>query len=214
MEYVDGTTLREHLHQRPQLTIEAKLRLIVGIARGLEYAHCCGIIHRDIKPENILIAADFTLKLRILDWLKYSDFDKKLTQTGEIIGTPKYMAPEQLQGQRKLDAGVDIYSLASCLYEMTTGTAPYLGETNLEILYQLASGPPQLPSHIEPSIAPAIEAIIVRGMESNRKRRYQNVAQMAKEIEDYLSNKPSRQRATWRKLRWQLKRKKTTLYLL
>ncbi len=130
MPYVEGESLRAHLEREKELGIDEAIQITQQVASALEYAHRQGIIHRDIKPENILLhegeamVTDFgiALALRVAG-------GERLTETGLSLGTPQYMSPEQATGERELDARSDIYSLASVLYEMLAGEAPYTGPT-------------------------------------------------------------------------------------
>ena len=214
MEYVCGITLRQYLRENPEMSVEEKLRMVVSIAWALDYAHCHGVVHRDVKPDNILISNEGIPKLSDFGVAKSMRiYDKSLTKTGEVIGTPKYMAPEQLQGTKQIDGRVDIYALGSCLYELVTKTPPYFGESDLEIMYQVASGPPPLPGEIVPALAPAVEAIIIKAMASNKNRRYARAEELARDIENYLEHGRTQlsSRHLWEKWRWQLSRNKRLL---
>ena len=142
MEYLDGRELREDLRNTPVVDPQRALRILYQVARALDAAHAKGIIHRDLKPENIFLIdrADQKDVVKILDFgiskIKGARASN-LTQTGMVIGTPHYMAPEQARGDRDIDTRVDIYALGSIAYEMFTGRLPVNGESPTAILMKI-----------------------------------------------------------------------------
>ncbi|MFO1040940.1 MAG: ankyrin repeat domain-containing protein [Planctomycetaceae bacterium] len=172
MEYVNGTTLR-HLMQSHKLSPAEALVIIPQLCEALQYAHNEGVIHRDIKPENILIdqkgmvkIADFGLaKLVVGD---RDAFENNLTQSRQILGTPRYMAPEQLLGGKEVDHRSDIYALGVVFYEMLTGEVPV--------------GRFEPPSE-RVQIDVRIDSIVLRALERNVERRYQHASQMKTDVE-------------------------------
>ena len=130
MPFVEGESLRDRLEREKQLPVRDALRIAREVADALAYAHARGVIHRDIKPENILldsghaVVADFGIAQAIDIAGK-----ERLTGTGVAIGTPAYMSPEQVAGERDLDARSDLYALACVLYEMLAGQPPFVGPT-------------------------------------------------------------------------------------
>ena len=182
MEYLQGLPLHHYVQENSPSLVQ-KLEIIATIARALDYAHSRGIIHRDVKPSNIMVTmqgravlTDFGLAYKRLA-------DKRLTATGEMIGTPQYMAPEQAQGSKEIDGRADIYSLGATLYEITTGRTMFDGENSLQLLYQLVSVAPPLPREVAPELPPAVEAIILKSIHKRRQNRYQKARQMAKDLE-------------------------------
>jgi eukaryotic-like serine/threonine-protein kinase len=143
MPYVDGESLRARLLREGQLSIEESLRIISQVASALDHAHRHGVVHRDIKPENILLAdgqalvADFGIALAVS-----TAAGDRLTETGVSLGTPQYMSPEQVAGDRRLDGRTDIYSMACVLYEMLAGVPPYTGPTAQAIVAKLMTEKP------------------------------------------------------------------------
>lgn len=171
MEYVDGENLR-HLIDSGTLSPELAVSLIRQICEPLEYAHGEGIVHRDIKPENILI--DSSGRVRIADFglaklVTTSAKELTLTKTLQIVGTPRYMAPEQMEGSRDVDQRADIFSLGIVFYEMLTGTTP---AGHFE--------PPSMKSGAHPDL----DEIVLRAISSDPQRRYQSVS----ELQDALTN--------------------------
>jgi serine/threonine-protein kinase len=148
MPYVRGESLRERLRRKPRLPFDEVFRIIREAGQALQHAHKEGIVHRDIKPENILLTEDgstLVADFGIARALGSESTDTQhLTQTGQAIGTPAYMAPEQATGERTIDARVDQYALAVLTYELLAGTAPFTGSTPAAILAQRLSCP--LPS--------------------------------------------------------------------
>jgi serine/threonine protein kinase len=186
MEYVDGWPL-DTLIGTPVLTVEITLRLVYHVARALQAAHGQGIIHRDIKPSNILIQrsgqpklADFGLAKSVLD-------SEKLSKSGDLIGTPRYMAPEQaLAEAEQIDARADVYSLGAVMYEMLTGKAPADGPNILSIIRKVSDEEPTPIRQVKPDVPEEVAAICHRALCKDRQTRYQTAAQLADAVQDYL----------------------------
>lgn len=169
MECIDGIPLEEYI-QKHTPSIKEKLHIIYLTAKALHYAHQKGIIHRDIKPSNIMITSQKIPVLMDFGIAKSNRVrDKRLTTTGEVIGTPMYMAPEQIKGVRDLDARADVYSLGSVMYEIVTGRSLFPGETGLGLLYKSMSAIPIMPREIV-DIPAQLEAIIVKSLEKKGKK--------------------------------------------
>jgi serine/threonine protein kinase len=178
MPYVDGETLRDRIDRERQLPFDAACDIAGEAADALAYAHAQGIIHRDIKPENILmstghpIIADFGLA-RAIDLAGV----KQLTQTGMgSPGTPAYMSPEQLLGDREIDGRSDVYSLACVLYEMLTGKPPFGGK---EGFVKRFTEPPPNPSATRADLPPGIDAVIGRALARNPRDRFPTAREFA-----------------------------------
>ena len=183
MQFVMGDTLK---HERGQkFDFENALRLLLPIARALEYAHQRGIVHRDIKPSNVLLAdgnwpvlADFGLALM-------TESSGKLTESGVGMGTPMYMSPEQGQG-KKVDHRTDIYSLGIMLYELVTGDVPFRADTPMAIVIKHISAPMPMPRQINPNIPDYLETLILKATAKNPDDRYQSADEMAVAMERAL----------------------------
>src|SRR5262249_30574710 len=180
MELVEGESLRQRLRATPRLTIEEARSIISQVLAALEYAHAHGIVHRDIKPENILLAEFGTGQ----PFVKVSDFgiaraiadETRLTATG-AIGTPGYSAPEQAAGEDPTPA-VDIYAVGCVLYECLAGGPPFVGEPFAVALQHQRSPVPSL-RFVRPDVPRELEALVVRCMEKDPKRRFGSAHDLA-----------------------------------
>ncbi len=187
-EFVEGETLRQRLERDGRLSVAEALRIAAQIASALAAAHTAGIVHRDIKPENIMLRPDGLVK--ILDFgiakladNRASDFSNgATTQTGLIVGTPKYMSPEQARGFQ-VDSRADLWSLGCVLYEMVTGCAAFTGETTSDLIAAvLEREPVPCAEHIK--IAPAeLQRIISKALMKKADERYQTVAEIATDLQ-------------------------------
>ena len=145
LEYMSAGNLASRLNGRPQPERQCT-ELTHTIARAVEYAHGRGVIHRDLKPSNVLLAADGTLKIADFGLAKLLDVESNMTASGDALGTPSYMAPEQTRG--KFSERTDIYALGAILYELLTGRPPFAGETTAETLVQVQTREPIAPRWI------------------------------------------------------------------
>jgi eukaryotic-like serine/threonine-protein kinase len=183
MELVPGTSLRAMISGKP-LPTEQALDVARQIARALAYMHENRVVHRDLKPENILVTADGRVK--ILDFgIALDELSRRLTWTrlSNAIGTPDFMAPEQVTGKRG-DARTDVYALGTMLYEMLTGQLPFVGPNVHAILRAKTSDDPTPPSHYEPSLDPHLERIILNAIARLPRDRYATASAMLADLED------------------------------
>jgi serine/threonine protein kinase/Tfp pilus assembly protein PilF len=196
MEFIDGETLRSHIHGQP-LPLEELLELGIEIAEALEAAHAEGIIHRDIKPANIFVTKrgrakvlDFGLAKLVRKGVSNEDTDANSASesldsnsiVGIISGTPSYMSPEQVRGDG-LDPRTDIFSLGLVLYEMATGRQAFGGGTGGMIIEAVLTRPPAPVRSINPTIPPRLEEIINKALHKNRDHRYQHAADLRAELQ-------------------------------
>ncbi len=200
MEYVAGESLRRALDRHGPVPLKTAAAIVIQICRGLGEAHAAGIIHRDLKPDNILVEAvkGATQEIKILDFgIAYLVAGAhRLTQTGKLIGTPAYIAPEQLK-DRKIDARADLYAVGVILFELLTGKLPFEGETAESILTkQLFEPPPPLSSE-RADIPPGspIELVVLKALAKEPDERYQTAKEFEEAIEMSLKE-PSRKRKT------------------
>ena len=186
MDLVRGPTLQDRIHQGPLGASEAAT-LIAALARTMDSAHQANVLHRDLKPANVIL--DEVLKRpRVTDFgLAQEQGGMRLTRTGEAVGTPFYMAPEQNLGQRDLDARVDIYALGVLLYESLTGQVPFGGANFVEISHAIRRGEPTAIRTLAPATPPALEAICLKAMALDREARYRSAGDLAAALEGYLS---------------------------
>ena len=185
MEYLEGRTLAALLNERPQFPEAEAARIASRVCEALEYLHRNGVVHRDLKPENIMLCQNGSL--RIMDFgIAKSAQARRLTFGGpsSMIGTPDYIAPEQLQGKRG-DSRSDIYALGAMLYVMTTGTTPYDGDNPYVVMNARLNGDPEAPRQTNPQLSPQIEEIILHAMERNPSKRYLSAMAMKAELDDY-----------------------------
>jgi serine/threonine protein kinase len=184
-EYLDGIDLSDQLKARGKLSATSAVHIARQLCKGLGAAHQSQVIHRDVKPQNIFLVGEFSRGLperpavKVLDFglSRFSDSsDNQLTQTGCIMGTPAYMAPEQARGGQ-VDHRTDIYGVGVVLYTMLTGRPPFEGETpQATVLAAMNSEPPR-PRSVEPTILPRLELIIERAMARDPAERYQDMAE-------------------------------------
>ncbi|HTS11834.1 MAG TPA: protein kinase [Candidatus Limnocylindrales bacterium] len=177
MEFVEGESLRSVLNRFGGLPLRKAINVALQICSGLKEAHAQGIVHRDLKPENVMIDANGNVK--IMDFGIARSMEAATRLTGSMIGTPAYMAPEQVSG-KQVDYRTDIYSLGLILYEMFTGTQAFQADTPVAVaLKQIRETPPP-PHEVEPNVPVAIERAILKCLEKEQSRRYQSVAELEK----------------------------------
>ncbi|HWV99494.1 MAG TPA: protein kinase [Candidatus Acidoferrum sp.] len=185
MEYLSGQTLSELLKSVHPLPEPDAVKIASRICEALDYMHQKGVVHRDLKPQNIMLCNDGTI--RIMDFgIARSQAGRRLTFVGftPAMGTPDYMAPEQVRGSRG-DQRTDMYSLGAILYEMVTGEPPFAGDSAYVIMNARVTGDPQAPRKLNPKLTPVIEEIILHAMERDPRHRFQSAAQMKVELDDY-----------------------------
>jgi serine/threonine protein phosphatase PrpC len=185
MEYLEGQTLSELLKNVRPLPEPDAVKIASRICEALEYMHSHGVVHRDLKPQNIMLCNDGTI--RIMDFgIARAQSARRLTFVGftPTMGTPDYMAPEQVRGSRG-DQRTDIYSLGAILYEMVTGEPPFGGDSAYVIMNARVTGDPAAPRKLNPKLTPVLEEIILHAMERDPKRRFQSAAEMKRELDDY-----------------------------
>jgi len=183
MEFAEGKSLRAILHQRKRLPVPEALAIARQICSALVFMHEQGIVHRDLKPDNVLIGSDGRVKL--LDFgIAMDESARRLTWFGlsPPIGTPDYMAPEQVKGKRG-DVRTDVYALGTMLYEMITGALPFSGNAHALMRAKLEAEP-RAPHEFLPDIDPKVEEIIVRATQRAPKERYASAKEMLSDLED------------------------------
>jgi serine/threonine-protein kinase len=189
MEFVSGEDLKTLLRRIGQFTAKRAVAIVEQIADGLAEAHRLGVIHRDLKPQNIMIDRDGNT--RIMDFgIARAVKGQGVTDTGVIIGTPDYMAPEQLEGQ-EADERSDIYALGAIFYEVLTGGPPFEGETPLIVAMKHKTEKPRDPRELNPQIPEGLSRVILRCLEKNRADRYQSAEDIIKELKGIEKTLPT-----------------------
>jgi WD40 repeat protein/tRNA A-37 threonylcarbamoyl transferase component Bud32 len=186
MRFVEGTSLA----RRPRGDARGEVPLVAAIAGAVQHAHRHGILHRDLKPSNILVATDGTPLVADFGLAKRVDADRSWTESGAVLGTPRYMAPEQAAGRRDLTVAVDVYALGVVLYERLTGRVPFDGETVLEVLRQVREAEPARPSSLCPGLDRDLNTICLKCLEKDPARRYGSAAALADDLERWLRGEP------------------------
>ncbi|UJR79298.1 serine/threonine-protein kinase [Sandaracinus amylolyticus] len=186
MEYLRGESLSERVARGP-LPLHEALAIAHQIAAALAKAHQHDIVHRDLKPENVYLAKKGDgERAKVLDFgiskVKSADAEQvKMTRTGQLVGTPLYMSPEQARGEAEIDRRVDVYALGVMLYEMLTGSPPFEGRNYFELLWKHGNEPPQPPKQRNPNVflPDEVEAVVLRALAKKREERFQTMEELA-----------------------------------
>jgi serine/threonine protein kinase len=190
MEYVNGCALDEYVRQHADLHIEDALSAMQQVLAGLDYAHQREIVHRDIKPSNLLVTREGVVKITDFGISKIGPRSK--TQTGLLVGTPQYMAPEQYMGG-PIDHRCDIHSAGVVLYELMTGAAPFSGSA-AEIMHQVCYVSAPALSTVDPQIPSAFDAVVAKALEKKPENRYATASEFSEALRSIwqtISNKPA-----------------------
>ncbi len=176
MEYVEGTSLKELISRHGGLPTSRVRDIVAGICEGLAAAHSQGVIHRDLKPANILITPDQRVKIIDFGLARIADLEG-MTATGMLLGTPEYMAPEQIKGGA-IDVRTDLYSLGALTYHALTGRPPFSGETPIALSLAQATEDPIPPSQLRAGVSAAWDAFVLRAMSKAREGRFESAQAM------------------------------------
>jgi serine/threonine protein kinase/tetratricopeptide (TPR) repeat protein len=182
MDYIEGRDLKSLLREKGTFAPKEAKQIIVQVCNALEVAHAEGVIHRDLKPQNIMV--DVQGKVSVMDFgiARSMEMVGGMTQTGALVGTPEYMSPEQAKGEH-LDTRSDLFSLGIIFYELLTGNPPYKAETAMATLWKRTHEAARPPIELEPGIPRAVNDMVVKCLEIDRERRYQSVAEFARDLE-------------------------------
>ena len=189
MEYVRGVDLKTAITQRGAIDQKKVAQIASQVCSGLAVAHDNDVIHRDIKPQNIMIQPDGNIK--IMDFGVARAGNSTMTQTGSVLGTANYVSPEQAQGEVP-GAASDLYSLGILMYEAVTGRLPFEGTDAISVALKQVNEIPEPPSVHNPSISPEFEAIIMKALEKDPKKRFASADEMRRELNNFLNGKQVR----------------------
>jgi serine/threonine-protein kinase len=188
MEYLEGQELRKMLSDPVPIPIEKALDIGAQVADALDYAHSRQIVHRDIKPANVMVLKDCLIKITDFGIARMRNNEIK-TMTGMILGSPKYMSPEQVAGKRA-DPRSDLFSLGVVLYEMLTGTSPFVADNIHGVMYQTLNFSPPTPKSLNPELPEVINYIVAKALAKNIDDRYLRAEDLASDLRqaraDYL----------------------------
>jgi eukaryotic-like serine/threonine-protein kinase len=181
MEYVDGQTLREIVKTQGPMTQQKVIEVMADVCAALDFSHRHNIIHRDVKPANIMINRAGAVKVMDFGIARALGEGQNVTQTAAVIGTAQYLSPEQARGE-PVDARSDVYASGCVLFELLTGDPPFTGDTPVAVAYQHVREDPRRPSEINPSIPPALDAVVLKALSKNPLNRYQSAAEMRSDL--------------------------------
>ena len=182
IEWVEGGLLRSILNQQGKLPVDRAVNLTLAICDALDYMHKHGVVHRDLKPENIMV--DGQDRIKLIDFgIAMKEDARRLTYAGPspMLGTPDYISPEQVKGQRG-DQRSDIYALGIIFYEMLTGQTPFSGPNPLAVMNERLLNDPKPPRKLRAEISPQLQEILYRALERDPRHRYATASEMAWEL--------------------------------
>src|SRR5882762_2444155 len=185
MEYFPSHTLGSEVVNDKPIELQRALQFGIDMCTGMTVAHQVGIVHRDLKPANVLINQDGLLK--IVDFgvaAAHREGDTQLTKTGYVIGSPKYMAPEQILG-KKVDERADIYAVGVMLYEMVTGAPPYSRGDHMSVMYQHVQGKARVPQDLNPALPPGLSDLVMKAMSVDKTQRFQTMVELSAALERF-----------------------------
>ncbi|WP_068831475.1 serine/threonine-protein kinase [Polaromonas jejuensis] len=178
MEFIQGSDLKHHLDQGEVYTLGQTLAIMGDLLSALDYAHWQNIVHRDIKPANLLIEAGGRVKLADFGVARIQDSGEATRTQGSLVGTLKYMSPEQVQG-RSIDARADLFAAGIVLYQLLTGQRPFDGANDFAIIQQIIGHSPAPPSSVNPQLPPAVDAVLARALAKSREQRFADAQEFA-----------------------------------
>lgn len=181
MEYVAGTDLSSIVGERAPLSLDEKIDLALDVLAGLAYAHRAGVIHRDIKPGNIRVSREGKAKIMDFGVARLADAD--LTKDGVVVGTPNYMAPEQIKGS-EVGPAADLFSLGAVLFELLTYRKPFPGDNTHNVLFKVMTEEPPSLGELCPTLPPGIQRTVEKALAKKPEKRYQRAEDMARELEE------------------------------
>jgi hypothetical protein len=200
MEFLEGSDLGQVLTRDGPMAVELAVALMLQVCEAVAEAHAAGIVHRDLKPENLFLTRTVggSPKMKVLDFgvSKSTSLTKDgkgaLTRTRAILGSPLYMAPEQMRSSRDVDVRIDVWALGVVLFELLTLRSPFEAETMPELCLKVVGEPPLSMAELRPDLPPAIVAVIERCLEKDREKRFANAAELAMALEPFAPFRASR----------------------
>ncbi len=214
LEFVDGGSLDRKAAGTPQPPREAA-GLVATLAEAMACAHRHGVVHRDLKPANVLLTSEGVPKITDFGLAKRLDDESGATQSGTVLGTPSYMAPEQAAGQtREVGPAADVYALGAILYELLTGRPPFRGPSLWETIHLVRTQEPVPPRQFQPKVPRDLETICLKCLQKEPRKRYPGAAELAEDLRRFLAGEPIRARpvgAPERLWRWCRRNPRTAL---
>ena len=189
MEYVEGRPLSAVLRDPQPMPPRQIANIGAGVAAALAFAHRHGVVHRDVKPGNVLITPDGDVKVTDFGIARAMNTEESLTQTGAVMGTAAYFSPEQAEG-KGVDSRSDIYSLGVVLYEMAVGRPPFTGDSPVAVASKHVRDMPVLPREANPTVPPALEAVIMKAMAKNPDDRYGSAEELRADLLRFADGRP------------------------
>ncbi len=191
MEYIDGKTVFDDLAAGKTYSEKDALNIVIQVARALEHASERGFVHRDVKPKNIMITKDGVAKLADMGLAReMSDREAAEAEAGRAYGTPYYISPEQIKGERHIDFRADIYSLGATFYHMVTGKVPFESNTPAAVMHKHLKEPLIPPDHLVPTLSTGLGEVIERMMAKDRNERYSSMADLLADLESIQRGEP------------------------
>ncbi|MEW6456026.1 MAG: serine/threonine-protein kinase [Acidobacteriota bacterium] len=181
MEYIKGKTLKEYIDEKERLEQGEVINFMIQACNALEFAHKNNIIHRDIKPANMMVTDDNVLK--IADFGLAKDISTSLEKSGKIFGSPKYMSPEQIKGE-KMDGRTDIFSLGIVMYQLLTGKSPFEGESISQVIFKILNTDPPFPDQIRKDIPKPLAEIVMKAIRKNPDDRFSSAAELRRALQN------------------------------
>ncbi|RYG10608.1 MAG: serine/threonine protein kinase, partial [Burkholderiales bacterium] len=185
MEYIHGDDLKHHLDRGVRYSLEQSLKMVRELLSALDYAHKQGIVHRDIKPANLLLEPGGRVKLTDFGVARIQDSGEATRTQGSMVGTLKYMSPEQVQGQ-KIDSRADLFSVGVMLYQLLTDKRPFDGDNDFSIIHQIIGHTPAAPSSINSRLPTAIDAVVARALAKDREERFATARDFAAALQSAM----------------------------
>ncbi|MCX7803702.1 MAG: protein kinase [Planctomycetota bacterium] len=191
MELVDGSSLDRIIRSHDKgMPVTEAIHIMVAIADTVSYLHQNGLVHRDLKPANILLDPLGVPKVADFGLVRDVEELTRLTQSGSVVGTPAYMAPEQARGEESVDARCDVWALGAMLYEMLTGRPPFRADNALRLMLKITRDDPTLPRLANPAIPKDVQTIIMKCLEKDPARRYRDAGELSADLTAFLEGKP------------------------